>query len=54
MFPVLVWMYVRLARTEEKQVLGEFGRAYTDYARSVPAFVPRFRSGSREALFGPE
>jgi len=54
MFPVLVWMYVRLAKAEEKQVLAGFGRAYADYARSVPAFIPHFGSGSREALFGPD
>ena len=44
MFPVLVWMYVRLAKTEERQVRAEFGEAYTDYARSVPAFIPHLRS----------
>ena len=40
MFPVLVWMYVRLAKTEERQVQMEFGRIYADYARQVPAFIP--------------
>jgi protein-S-isoprenylcysteine O-methyltransferase Ste14 len=54
MFPVLAWMYVRLARAEEKQALAEFGRAYTDYARRVPAFIPHFGSAPHEALFGPE
>ena len=44
MFPVLVWMYVRLAKAEERQVQTEFGEAYTDYARSVPAFIPHLRS----------
>lgn len=41
MFPVLVWMYVRLARQEEREALAQFGDAYKDYARRVPAFVPR-------------
>ncbi len=54
MFPVLVWMYVRLAKAEEKQVQAEFGRAYVEYARRVPAFIPRRGSRSREPLFGPE
>jgi protein-S-isoprenylcysteine O-methyltransferase Ste14 len=54
MFPVLVWMYVRLAKTEEKQVQMEFGTVYTEYARQVPAFIPRLASGSSgEPLFGP-
>jgi len=44
MFPVLVWMYVRLAKAEERQVQTEFGEAYTDYPRGVPAFIPHLRS----------
>ena len=54
MFPVLVWMYVRLAKAEEKQVEAEFGRAYADYARMVQAFIPHLGSRSGEPLFGPE
>jgi protein-S-isoprenylcysteine O-methyltransferase Ste14 len=41
MFPVLVWMYVHLARQEEREVRAQFGEVYADYARRVPAFVPR-------------
>ena len=41
MFPVLVWMYVRLARSEERDVEAEFGETYRAYARRVPAFLPR-------------
>ena len=41
MFPVLVFMYVRLARREEEEALREFGEQYRHYASSVPAFVPR-------------
>jgi protein-S-isoprenylcysteine O-methyltransferase Ste14 len=47
MFPVLVFMYVRLARAEEREALAEFGAAYAQYMRNVPAFIPRF--GVREA-----
>jgi protein-S-isoprenylcysteine O-methyltransferase Ste14 len=41
MFPVLVWMYVRLARQEEREAFATFGTAYGDYAAHVPAFFPR-------------
>jgi protein-S-isoprenylcysteine O-methyltransferase Ste14 len=54
MFSVLVWMYVRLAKSEEKQVLAEFDSVYADYAGRVPAFIPRLGSSSRTQLFGPE
>ena len=49
MFPVLVWMYVRLARQEEADVRVEPGDEYEHYAARVPAFIPRFnrlREGS--------
>ena len=41
MFPVLVVMYVRLARREEQEALREFGEAYGRYAMRTPAFLPR-------------
>jgi len=42
MFPVLVVMYVRLAKQEERDAWGAFGDAYDSYAARVPAFVPRW------------
>jgi methanethiol S-methyltransferase len=41
MFPVLVFMYVRLARVEEPEALTEFGARYRRYMREVPSFIPR-------------
>jgi len=41
MFPLLVWMYVRLAHAEKRQALREFGRAYEDYAAVTPRWIPR-------------
>lgn len=41
MFPILVVMYVRLARREEREVLAEFGEIYAVYLRLTPAFMPR-------------
>lgn len=40
MFPVLVYMYLRLARREEKEVRDEFGEPYARYAERTPAFFP--------------
>jgi len=42
MFPVLTYMYLRLARSEEREVTEQFGDEYRRYAAQVPAFVPRF------------
>jgi len=41
MFPILSWMYWRLAKREERAVIAEFGDAYRAYSERVPAFVPR-------------
>lgn len=40
MFPVLVWMYVRLAHTEELDALEMFGDEYRQYFDNTPAFIP--------------
>jgi len=45
MFPVLVVMYIRLARIEEREALRKFGDQYRAYIQRVPAFVPRFGAG---------
>lgn len=42
MFPILVFMYWRLAYREEADARAEFGAEYDAYARAVPAFIPRF------------
>ena len=43
LFPIIVWVYVRLARKEEAQVIDEFGEEYLIYRRRVPMFFPRWR-----------
>ncbi len=50
MFPILVWMYVRLARQEEREVRTEFGDAYARYAAGVRAFIPRLGRPSESAI----
>jgi protein-S-isoprenylcysteine O-methyltransferase Ste14 len=41
MFPVLVVMYVKLAKTEERDAIAEFGDRYRQYMAQVPGFIPR-------------
>ena len=47
MFPVLVFMYVRLARREETEARASFGAAWERYASHTPRFWPR-SGGSQE------
>jgi protein-S-isoprenylcysteine O-methyltransferase Ste14 len=45
MFPILVTMYVRLAKREEQEAVAQFGEEYARYAAQTPAFWPRWRIG---------
>jgi len=45
MFPILVYMYARLARREEQEVLSEFGEEYRRYMQATPAYIPRIGVG---------
>jgi protein-S-isoprenylcysteine O-methyltransferase Ste14 len=46
MFPVLVWMYVRLSIAEEREAERQFGDEWAHYAARTPRFLPRSRAGS--------
>ena len=48
MFPVLVFMYVRLALSEERQTEREFGQVWRDYAARTPRFLPRLAGAGRQ------
>lgn len=48
MFPVLVWMYMGLAKREEAEVRAELGAEYDRYAAVTPAFIPRLGSTGRK------
>jgi methanethiol S-methyltransferase len=37
---VLLLVYAHLARSEERDSIAQFGAAYKDYRRQVPAFLP--------------
>jgi len=43
MDPILVTMYVRLARREEREAKSSFGEAYLRYAANTPAFFLRLK-----------
>jgi protein-S-isoprenylcysteine O-methyltransferase Ste14 len=45
MFPILVLVYRRLARNEEREVAARFGDTWADYAARTPGFLPRRRPG---------
>ena len=50
MFPILVYIYVRLARREERMALEEFGDRYDDYMTETPAFFPTRRRASARSV----
>lgn len=43
MFPLLVVVYLRLARLEEREAMTTFGADYAHYAARTPRFLPHFR-----------
>lgn len=49
MFPILVYMYVRLARREEREALARFGDEYRQYIARTPAFFPGGASTPKRA-----
>lgn len=46
MFPLLLWVYARLARAEERDVEARFGERWREYAARTPRFIPQ-RSRSK-------
>ncbi|MFA6312293.1 MAG: isoprenylcysteine carboxylmethyltransferase family protein [Sterolibacterium sp.] len=48
MFPILVFMYLRLARREERDAIAEFGDEYVRYASNTPGFLPHLYSTASE------
>jgi protein-S-isoprenylcysteine O-methyltransferase Ste14 len=53
MFPILVVVYARLARTEERELREAFGAEYERYAARVPAFFPSRRIPSPSTPASP-
>ena len=46
MFPILLIVYVRLARREERDSAAAFGEAWTRYVQATPAFFPHRRTSN--------
>jgi protein-S-isoprenylcysteine O-methyltransferase Ste14 len=46
MWPILMFMYYRLARREEKEMEDQFGDKYVTYRQRVPMSLPRLVSAS--------
>tara|TARA_R110001592_G_scaffold240432_1_gene500525 strand:+ start:8191 stop:8859 length:669 start_codon:yes stop_codon:yes gene_type:complete len=42
MFPILVIVYIRLAKREEEMAIAEFGDEYRHYMAITPAWIPSF------------
>lgn len=47
LFPIIVLVYVLLARKEEKDMFGHFGASYEQYMHRVPRFFPRWGEWKR-------
>lgn len=41
MWPILMYMYYRLALREEREMEAAFGERYEEYKREVPMLLPR-------------
>jgi len=41
MFPVLLYVYYRLSKREEREVIELFGDEYRHYMKRTPMFIPR-------------
>ena len=49
MYPILVWLYARLARREEADMRIEFGPGYDEYRARTGMFLPRLAPTRRTA-----
>jgi len=41
LWPVLAFLYFRLAKEEDKQMEAKFGEKFLEYKRNVPTFIPK-------------
>jgi protein-S-isoprenylcysteine O-methyltransferase Ste14 len=43
LFPILIFLYYHLAKTEENYLKEKLGEQFIQYKNTVPMFIPRFR-----------
>ncbi len=42
MWPILVFLYIRLAKEEEEALEVKFGQGYVEYRERIPRFMPKY------------
>jgi len=47
MFPVLLFIYYRLSKREEAEMIKTFGDEYKRYMERLPMFIPKIGSGAK-------
>lgn len=50
MYPILVWLYARLAKREEADMRTEFGPAYDEYRARTGMFLPRLIPANKDVV----
>ena len=48
MWPILLFLYYRLSKYEEKKLAAKFGQEFYEYQAKVPAIIPQIGRGKRE------
>jgi protein-S-isoprenylcysteine O-methyltransferase Ste14 len=46
MFPVLLFVYYRLSKSEKIEMVNEFGDEYKSYMERTPMFIPKMKRGA--------
>ena len=44
LWPILVFLYYRLAKEEDKQMEQKFGNEFDEYKKNVPMFIPKLKN----------
>ena len=50
LWPVILILYYRLSKTEEKEAEKKYGEEYLEYKRRVPGFIPRLKRSKQTII----